>query len=158
MHRTTGLASLHLTHRGRVTRICVVKLTIIGSDNGLSPGRRQAIIWTSDGILLIRTLGTNFSEILIAIHTFSFKKNDLKMSYGKWRPSCLGLNVLTGARGIPHPLSIALTLTLRSSLNHDGVMTWNRFPYYWIFVSGARRSRKHVPRGQSCRPWIFALL
>ena len=39
-----------------MTHICVGKLTIIGSDNGLSPGRRQAIIWTNDGILLIRTL------------------------------------------------------------------------------------------------------
>ena len=42
-----------LTHWGRVTHICVSKLTIIGSDNGLSPGRRQAIIWTNAGILLI---------------------------------------------------------------------------------------------------------
>ena len=30
-----------LTHWGRVTHICVSKLTIIGSDNGLSPGRRH---------------------------------------------------------------------------------------------------------------------
>ena len=43
-----------LTHWGRVTHICVSKLTIIGSDNGLSPGRRQAIIWTYAGILLIK--------------------------------------------------------------------------------------------------------
>ena len=42
-----------LTHWGRVTHICIVKLTVIGSDNGLSPGRRQAIIWTNAGILLI---------------------------------------------------------------------------------------------------------
>ena len=47
--------------------IRVGKLTTIGSDNGLSPGRRQAIIWTNAGILLIWTLGTNFSEILIEI-------------------------------------------------------------------------------------------
>ena len=33
-----------LTHLGRMTHICVGNLTIIGSDNGLSPGRRQAII------------------------------------------------------------------------------------------------------------------
>ena len=38
-----------LTHWGRVTHICVGKLTIIGSDNGLSPERRQAIIWTNIG-------------------------------------------------------------------------------------------------------------
>ena len=83
-----------LTHWGRVTHICVSKPTIIGSDNGVSPGRRQAIIWTNDGILLIGPLGTNFSEILIEIYTFSFNKMHLKMSSGKWRPFCLGLNVL----------------------------------------------------------------
>ena len=83
-----------LTHWGRVTQICVSKFTIIGSDNGLSPIRRQAIIWTKAGILLIRTLGTNFSEIEIQIQTFSNKKMHLKMSPGKCRPFCLGLNVL----------------------------------------------------------------
>ena len=84
-----------LTHWGRVTHICVGKLIIIGSDNGLSPGRRQAIIWTNAGILLIGPLGTNFIEILIGIQTFSFKKMHLKMSSAKWRPFCLGLNVLS---------------------------------------------------------------
>ena len=62
-----------LTHGARVTHICVSKLTIIGSDNGLSHGRRQAIIWTKAGILLIGPLGTNFIEILIGIQTFSRK-------------------------------------------------------------------------------------
>ena len=81
-----------LTHWGRVTHICVGNLTIAASDNGLSPGRRQAIIWTNDGILLIRTLGTNFSEIISKIHSFSFKKMHLKMSSAKWRLFCLGLN------------------------------------------------------------------
>ena len=33
--------------------ICNSKLTIIGSDNGLSPGQHQVIIWTSARILLI---------------------------------------------------------------------------------------------------------
>ena len=84
-----------LTHWGRVTHICVSELIIIGSDNGLSPGRRQAIIWTNDGILLIGPLGTNFSEILFRIQTFSFNKMHLKMSSAKWRPFCLGPNVLT---------------------------------------------------------------
>ena len=75
-----------LTHWGRATHICVGKLTTIGSDNGLSPGRRQAIIWTNAGILLIGPLGTNVSEILIGIQTFSFKQMHLKMSSAKWRP------------------------------------------------------------------------
>ena len=77
-----------------MTHICVGNLNIIGSDNGLSPGRRQAIIWTNAGILFIEPLGTNFSEIFIEILTFSFKKMRLKVSSGKWRPFCLGLNVL----------------------------------------------------------------
>ena len=76
-----------------MTHICVSKLTIIGSDNGLSPGRRQAIIWTNAGILLIRTLGTNFSEILGEIHSFSFSKMHLKLSSAKWHFG-LGLNEL----------------------------------------------------------------
>ena len=63
-----------LTHWGRVTHIFVSKLTIIGSDNGLSPGRRQAIIWINAGILLIGPLGTNFIEIYIEILTFAFKE------------------------------------------------------------------------------------
>ena len=54
--------------------ICVNKLAIIGSDNGLSPDWRQAIIWTNAGILLIEHLGTNFGENFIEIHVFSFKK------------------------------------------------------------------------------------
>ena len=86
---------LLLTHWGRVTHICVSRLTITGSDNGLSPGRRQAIIWTNAGIVLIGPLGTNFSENLIDILTFSFRKMLLKVSSTKWRPFWLGLNVLT---------------------------------------------------------------
>ena len=77
-----------------MTHICVGNLTINGSDNGLSLGRHQAIIWTNAGILFIRTLGTYFSEDLIEILTFSFKKMRLKVSSAKWRPFCHGLNVL----------------------------------------------------------------
>ena len=97
-----------LTHWGWVTHICVSKLTSVGSDNGLSPGRRQAIIWTSAGILLIGPLGTNFRENLIEIHIFSFNKMHLKMSSGKWRTFCLGINVL----GL-HSMSPALSDGLR---------------------------------------------
>ena len=74
--------------------ICVSNLTIIGSDHGLSPGRRQAIIWTNVGILLIGPLGTNFSEIWIGIAAFSFKKMRLKMSSAKSKPFCFVLHVL----------------------------------------------------------------
>ena len=89
-----------LTRWGWVTHICIGKLTIIGSDNGLSPGWRQAIIWTNAGILLFGPLGSYFCEILIEIDIFSFKKMHLKLSSAKWRPSCLGLNVLIGQQVI----------------------------------------------------------
>ena len=49
-------------------------LTINGSDNGLSPDRRQAIIWTNAIILLIRTLGTKFIQILSEMNTFYPRK------------------------------------------------------------------------------------
>ena len=81
-----------LTHWGRGTHICVSNLNTIGSDNGLSLGRRQGIIWTNGGQFLIGPLGTNF--ILSEIHTFSFKNMHLKLSSGKYRPSRLGLNLL----------------------------------------------------------------
>ena len=45
-----------LPHWGRVMHICAANLAIIASDNGLSPGRHQAIIWTNVGILLYYTL------------------------------------------------------------------------------------------------------
>ena len=131
LHNTITLMTLggrwaletSLTHWGRVTHICVSRLTIIASDNGLSPGRRQAIIWTSAGILSIGPLGTNFSEILIAIITFSFKKMRLKVSSAKWRPCCLGFNVLNCclfARTRHYFMPSLLNLLLRSLPIGDG--------------------------------------
>ena len=78
----TMVNTICLTHWGQVTHICGSKLTIIGSDNGLSPEQCQAIIWTNAGILLIRPLGTNFSEIWIEMRTFSLKKIHWKC---RWR-------------------------------------------------------------------------
>ena len=118
-----------LTHWGRVTHICISDLTIIGSDNGLSSERRQAIIGTNAEVLFIWPLGTNFSGILIAIHIFSFKKMHLKMSSGKWRPSCRGLNVLKC------PLSILCQL-----------MVWWHLQIIWTTLS------------KGCRFYIFNIL
>ena len=71
----------------------VIDPSVIGSVNGLSLGRRQVIIWTNAKILWIGPLGINFSEILVEIYIFSFKKMHLKIS-GNRGPVCLGLNVL----------------------------------------------------------------
>ena len=83
----------------------VSKLSMIGSDNGLAPGRRQAIIRTNSGILLIGPFGTNFNEILIKIVTFSVKK-------------CLSLNVLR------HRISY---LCYNSSFQWPLLLTWFNF-------------------------------
>ena len=57
-------------HWDRVTHIFVNKVTVIGSDNGLSPGRCEAIIWNNGRLSLIGPLGTNFSEIVIEIKEY----------------------------------------------------------------------------------------
>ena len=110
-----------LTHWSRVMHICVGKLTIIGSDNGLSPGRRQAIIWTNAGILLIGPLVTNFSEILIAIEAFSFRKMHLKILSAKRRPFCIGLNVLRTNRILLYRVIVSRL----SSFHLMGILTSN---------------------------------
>ena len=81
------------THWGWVMHICVSKLTITGSVNGLLPGCRQTIIWTNGGILLISPLGSNFTENVNEIHTFPFQGNAFEMAAGKWWPFCVCLNV-----------------------------------------------------------------
>ena len=88
------MCSRTLTQWGRMTHICASKLTTIGPDNGLSPGRRQAITWTNAGLLPVELVRTNFSKIRSRIISFSLKKMHLKMSSAKWRQFCLGLNVL----------------------------------------------------------------
>ena len=80
------ISSLALTHWVPVMNICISKLTIIESDNDLSLGQCQAIIWTNAGILLIQIMGAHFGEILSKLHTVSFKKMHLKLLSGKWHP------------------------------------------------------------------------
>ena len=75
-----------LTHWGRVTHVGVSKLTIIGSDNCLSPSRCLTIIWTNVGIFLIWPLAINFTETSVKIRKFLFVKMHLKISSGKWWP------------------------------------------------------------------------
>ena len=80
-----------LAHWGRVMHTCVSKINHHRLRQWL--GRRQAIIWTSARILLIRNSETNFSGIFSEIHTFSFKKMHLKMSSANWWQFYLGLSV-----------------------------------------------------------------
>ena len=105
-------------------RICAsLNWVFFGSDNGLSPVRRQATIWTNAGILLIGRLGTNFSEISIGIQTYSFKKLHLKTSSAKWLIFCLGLNELKPEQnGLHFPDSIFKFRGLQGNL---GVLSQN---------------------------------
>ena len=96
--------------------ICVGKLSIIGSDNGLLPGRRQAIIRTSVGILLTGPLGTNFSEILIEIHKFSFKKIHFKMADILSRPQCVKRQTIS-IPGTDSQLVVPSRITIRATSN-----------------------------------------
>ena len=116
-----------------MTHICVDNLTIIGSDNGLSPVRRQAIIWTNAGILLIGPLGTNFCEIVIGIQTFSFKKMRLKVSFAKWRLFCLGLNELMDRCGRHHVILVhAITAPDLLISTADGLLPMNTAWLFWL--------------------------
>ena len=130
---TYFVSSKLLTHWGRVTPICVSKLIIIGSDNGLSPGRRQAIIWTSAGILLIGPMGTNFIEILIEIYISLFKKTHLKMSSAKCRASCPGLNVLSRTSpGGPLQQGTPFCIHVKTCGRHNSLMNGHLPQWGWM--------------------------
>ena len=125
------------------------------------PLRRQAIIWTNDGILLIRPLETNFSETLIKIPTFWFQKMHLKMSSGKWQPFRLGLNVLTSfpdgrvhgvnlgssrvlsAPGGPHvgPMILAIRVVIMASTQSEKVLVHKYHMYHSLASHHGKRDR-----------------
>ena len=150
-----------------MTHICVGYLTIICSDNGLSPGRRQSIIWSNAGILLIRPLGTNFSEMLIEILTVSLKKMYWKGSPAKWRPFYFFLNVLNKApRNVItwEPIKDRCAYTMRYSVTASSwkIGTLNTLRprqngryfagdiFKWIFLNGSCCILIRIP-GQSVR-------
>ena len=124
-----------LTHWGRVTHICVSKLTTIGSDNGLSPGRRQVIIWTNDGILLFRTLGTNFSEILSEIHSLSLKEMHLKLSSAKWRLFRLRPQWVKGLDASPGLKDLMLHDCVKCTIERYGIKLAGEYAslFLWTF-------------------------
>ena len=116
---------LALTHWGRVMYISISELSIIGSDNGLSPGRRQATIWTNTiwTNIVNWTPGNKFQLNIIEIHIFSFKKMHLKRSSAKRRPFCLGLNVLRTQPHLHDSTHIDHAIDLQTSnLTHCGLV------------------------------------
>ena len=106
----------------------------IGSDNGLSPIRRQSISWTNAGLFSIGPLWTNLNENLFKIQNFSFMKMHLNISSATQRPILFRGDKLTN-RGIsfsnPHPKfninSCRLFVNPRRSSNDSGtgmILAW----------------------------------
>ena len=125
---------------GRVKHICVSNLTTIGSVNGLSPGRRQAITWTNAGILLIGPLGTNFSEILIGIPTFFIQENACEsivceMTAILSRPQCVKFK--SRETSFPHNTRLGCPIVSKLYTHHGGITMAN-----WELSYG--RTRVHV--------------
>ena len=79
-----------------------VKKGIIGSDNGLSPVRRQAIIWTNAEILSIRCLGTNNLQwnsnqnTKVFIHENAFENVVYEMAAILSQPQCVDMVSVLG--------------------------------------------------------------
>ena len=147
-----------LTHWGRVTHICVGGLTIIGSDNGLSLGRRQAIIWANAGMLLIGPLGTGFREMLIGIQIFSFTKMRMKMSKMASilsRPRCVNtlFSVVKCKRGDPamqrscisRLICIEPPVCYLSPIEHNVILCIHHFCACFSFSGGLHASGQIWP-------------
>ena len=97
-----------LTHWSRVTHICVSKLTNIGSDNGLPPSRRQAIISTKCWYIVNWSLGNKFQWNLnqnqyIFIQENAFESVVCEMAAILSQPQCVKLSIM--CCHIPHMLS-----------------------------------------------------
>ena len=90
-----------------MTHICVSNLTIIGSDNGLSLGRHEAIIWTNAEILSFEPLGTSFSEILIKIQNIFIHENAFENVV--WKMATILSRVLKYINHVHKQLVIILT-------------------------------------------------
>ena len=96
-----------LTHWRWMMPICIGKLIIIGSDNGLSLGKATSH-YLNQRWLIVNW--TNFSEIRNEILTFSFKQLHLKLSSAKMAAILSQPQYVKAAIGkpLPNPTSIFL--------------------------------------------------
>ena len=83
----TGTGSVNVSRHVQLARMYWFQWRIYASVIKPTLVQIIMIIWINAGILLIRHLGTNFSEILMEVHISSFKKKHSKISF------CLGLNL-----------------------------------------------------------------
>ena len=113
----------------------------IASDNGLSPVRRQAIIWTNAGILSIRPRVTYFSGILIEIPQFHSTKCTWKCRLRKWRPSCLSLNMLIYYILVQHWCSDMDRTCCKICITNENSVLQMRIFHYDNVIMGAMASQ-----------------
>ena len=116
----------------------LVNRVSIGSDNGLSPIWRQAIIWTNARLLLIGPSWTNFSEILTKLQNFSFVKMHLK------KIDCEMAAILS--------MEDELMLLL-SSINNHG----NSDSFWWYEEGGNINRLKWILKGGGGTPNVSSL-
>ena len=133
---TPTIAFNKLTHWGRVTHICVSKLTIIGSDNGLLAAWYQTIILTNAVILLIASQEKIFREISTEDHTFSFTHMHLIMSSARQWPFFLSPHLLGEVinTSYPHNQDIAVGALARTATLAESI-----FVYDWAMAPTMRR-------------------
>ena len=124
----------------------------IGSDNGLSPDRCQAIIWTNAGILLIWPLGTTLSETSIVVYISSFKEMHLKMLSVKCHPFFLSLNVLGINQRKQRTSDI---MPIQNSLNFADNIFKCLNEDIWI---STKMSLKYNPKKLFDKLWLIPLL
>ena len=130
--------------------ICVSRLTIIGLHNGLSPGRYQAVNWTSAGILLIGPLETvKFKPKLIHFKQNAFKHVNWKMTAILSRPQCVNKGNNVYDHETPYLIYsydslvnwIYIISKIRLSFSINGIMDHclcNRYPllnYLWWSIT-----------------------
>ena len=104
--------------------MCVGNLTIIGSDNGLSPGRRQAIIWTNAGISLIGPLGKKIQWIFYRNSNILIQENAFKCVV------CELAAILSGLQCVKHDI-----IDLYGN-HHRRTFGYNRFDIIMSVIGG----------------------
>ena len=127
-----------------MTHICARELTIIGSDNGLSPGRRQAIIWTNARILLIGPVGNKLQWNLKRNLYIFIQEAVFQISSKNWRPFCLGIDVIKVLK--------CAQWILKSYLGLTRSISWLLMP--WLLTSPGHQQQWHW-LCRICRSWSY---
>ena len=120
----------------------------IGSCNGLSPVKYQAITWTNVDSWSIWPWGAYFNEILFENQMFSFKKLHLKMPSDKWQTFCSSFSMW-------HHKQVTSPTCSTTSVPHTvpeplGLLIWSLTCCYVIHSAHYHTGVEHESR-DNCR-------